>query len=250
MPGRRFAKQHEDVLVAEYNRRNWRGGLDGRTSVPRPVIEPMQVFQVDPAASIPASVVVQPTGETHLSIYGPPGTFTDIVTVGDAPAAYTDGASGTYMRVSSANNYVPEVYGRFPATDIPSGWSSKFTAIIRQHDESVLTYAGGLLAPVPWTTSTVVLGYVASLEWPLTATPEAYANLQFDGSVITTDFQTITGSIAPRSGYTASDVESLIASGDAWWVWWVEEGGYDAEGYPLELSIDLADIRLIWEPVV
>lgn len=60
MPGRRYPKQHESTLVAAYNRRNWRGGLDGQSSVPRPVVEPLVLHQLPSSegVSIPESLRV------------------------------------------------------------------------------------------------------------------------------------------------------------------------------------------------
>lgn len=194
-------------------------------------------------------VIVQPTGETHYNIFGTPGVFTNLVDVGATrPVNYTDGSTSSYVRVSGSNNYVPEIYGRFPATQLPAGGSASFTATLRQWDAPTLSWPTGGLAPVPWDQTPEVLGSVASLTWPLTAAPDYYADLLFDASQITTDWQTITGTIQPISPYTMADVEALIQSGQAWWTYFFHYAGYDPQTNPRELTVDLADIRLIWEP--
>lgn len=135
MPGRRSPKQHSDTLVSEYNRRNWRGGLDGRSSVPRPVTDPLTIFQSEASLSLPECVPV--TGSVSgPSVAVPGGVGTDYVALfhgvfldsefASEPAGLSAQNSDYYYGSWTAVGYAPVLHDGRASYD----WAGNFSGTI------------------------------------------------------------------------------------------------------------------------
>jgi hypothetical protein len=202
------------------------------------------------------SVTVLPGSPFHAKYSTNRGWFSNVIEVGGtAPAIVTDQSESTYLRMTGQGNTVPEAWFQVAATALPANPSRRYWQfIVRQYDANVLThpvFSPYVLAPVPYDTGGTVWAYIVQInQYPPTVTPTYLARLQVNsiGDLgLSSAFQSFELDAELEPGASWAQVDTAISEGSAWIAMFHDYGGFDDDSSPQELTLDWADLRLIYE---